>query len=332
MSTRTLAAALALLVSSVTAQTELTTNGGFETGSFAGWQLFPSQAGNITIGAGNGSTFGADVDNTLPASASVLKHNNLGIGQVMPGQTVTISVDVRGVTAIGGLVFVQLFSEVSGGGVSAAQLFGPIFADPNPATWTTFTFMTNTGPDVSGGVTVQLEAVTGGATGSVAQVAFDNVSVTIMSTMVTYPGSGDDLELTTGVNGPTNGTDVKSAAGGDTLTVNVASPGGSYDLNPYTLVVQAISTAGGVPNLGSLGLGDIYLDLALPYFFVVDATSTAPTGPLVIGAGTGSDHTFVLPPALNGLAQSLVFQSLVASSATSNGVYAITNAHEIIIP
>lgn len=332
MSSKYLALAFILIACTATAQIELATNGGFETGDFTGWQLFPSQPGNITIGTGNGSTFGADVNNTAPASNAFMKHANLGAGLVMPGQAVTISVDLKGVTAIGGLVFVQVFWEISGGGVSGAQLLGPIFADPNPATWTTHTFVTTAGSDVSGGVSVQLEAVTGGAPGSVSSVSYDNVSVTITPTVVNYPGSGDDLELETGINGPVDDTDVKMAAGGDVLTVNVASPGAAFDLSPYTLWVQAVPTAGGVPNLGGLGLPDIHLDLSLGIFVLVDANASTPTGALLIGPGGGTDHFFVLPTALDGLGQSLVFQAVVSSSAANNMIYAATNAFEVVVP
>ena len=330
--TRLTALAVLMIACVATAQTELTTNGGFETGEFTGWQLFPSQPGNITIGAGNGSTFGCDINNTALASNSFLKHANLGAGQVSPGQAVTVSLDMKGVTAAGGIVFVQVFWEISGGGVSGAQLLGPIFADPNPATWTTHTFNLTAGSDVSGGVSVQVEAVTGGAPGSMTVVSIDNVSVSIMSTMATYPGTGDDLELETGINGAADTTDVKTAAGGDTLVVNVSSPGGAFELEPYFLWVQPVSTAAGVPNLGAIGAPEFHLDLAMPVFVLVDAGFPAPTGPALIGPGGGTDHYFILPPALNGLGQSLVFQTLVQSNAAANMIYATSAAHEIIIP
>lgn len=328
MSMKMTTLAILLVASVATAQIELTTNGGFETGDFTGWQLFPSQAGNITIGTGNGSTFGADVNNTLQASNSFMKHNNLGVGTVMPGQDVTVSFDMRGTTAVGGLVFCQMFSEGS-----SAQLFGPFFADPNPAVWTTFSFVYTTGADVTGGISVQLEAVTGGAMGSVSTVSYDNVSATIPNPVVaSYPGSGDDLALATGVNGSADSTDIKAAAGGDTVVVNVSSPGGAFDLSPYTLWAHLVPTAGGVPNLGGIGLPDVYLDLALPVFVLVSPDAGSAVGPLLIGPGTGTDHFLSLPAALNGLGQSIVFQSIISSSAANNMIYAATDAHEIQVP
>ena len=49
----------------------------------------------------------------------------------------------------------------------------------NPNTWTHFSFTTSAGPNVSGGVTLQLTATTGAVIGSVAQVSYDNASVTV---------------------------------------------------------------------------------------------------------------------------------------------------------
>lgn len=325
MSIRTIAAVMALLVCSVSAQTELTTNGGFETGDFTGWQLFPSQPGNITIVGGNGSTFGANVANTLPASNSFMKHANLGAGQVMPGQAVTVSLDLKGVTAIGGIVFVQVFWEISGGGISGAQLLGPIFADPDPNTWTTHTFNLTAGSDVSGGVSVQLEAVTGGAAGSVSDVTYDNVSVTIPSG-ATYPGSGDDLTIGTGINGAPGGPDVKNAVGGDVLSVNVASPGGTYDLFPYYLVLQAPLTG----NVGSFpGFPELHFDATLPHYFLVDPTLFSPIGPPVVASAGGTTTTYQLPTSLNGLGKSLVLQGVVLSPSLT---IVATDANEIVIP
>ena len=63
------------------------------------------------------------------------------------------------------------FSEVDGGGVSSAVILGgaPLALDPDPTVWTSYSFTTAAGPDVSGGVTLQLAAITGAAVGSTSQ-------------------------------------------------------------------------------------------------------------------------------------------------------------------
>ena len=49
--------------------------------------------------------------------------------------------------------------------------------NPDPNTWTTYNFTATAGPDVSGGVTLQLGATTAGISGSTATMWYDNVSV-----------------------------------------------------------------------------------------------------------------------------------------------------------
>ena len=77
----------------------------------------------------------------------------------------------------GGVVFAEFFSELSGGGTSKAEIFtgGPLTPDPD---WTSYSFNTTLGPDVSGGVTLQLKASCGPVPGCGVDVFFDNVSIT----------------------------------------------------------------------------------------------------------------------------------------------------------
>lgn len=194
MTIRFLASATVLFACSVLAQgpVELAQNGDFETGDFTGWQEFPSAPGNISIQSpGNSSTYAGCIDNQAAASASLIKNANIGVGTVVPSETVTVSFDAKGSTAVGGVVFAELFSEISGGGVSASVILGggPLALDPNPNTWTSFSFTTPAGPDVSGGVTLQLAAITGAAPGSISSVCFDNVSVMVQGS----PPSGNLL-------------------------------------------------------------------------------------------------------------------------------------------
>lgn len=161
---------------------ELAVNGGFETGDFTGWSLFPSGADQFTIVTpGSGSDYAARIYNTIQTSAALFKNANIGIGVVQPGIEVTISFDARGSFGPGGVAFAEFFSELEGGGVSSSVLLGnaPLALNADPGVWTTFNFTTTTGFDVSGGVTLQLTATTGAVQGSTADVYYDNISVTI---------------------------------------------------------------------------------------------------------------------------------------------------------
>jgi len=160
---------------------ELTTNGGFETGDFTGTVQF-ANSGTQTISAVNPKTgtFSANLFVANTVSDTVLKFGNLSPGGFTPGQTVTVSFDMRGSLNPGGVGFAEFFSELSGGGTSKADILfggGPIFPNADPAVWTHFSTTVTTGPDTSGGVTLQLKVASGGSTN--AELFFDNVSVSV---------------------------------------------------------------------------------------------------------------------------------------------------------
>jgi len=154
---------------------ELAVNGGFESGDFTGWETSPN-GGTITITPDSSAgSFAANL-NITAAGNPTLKAANLGAGALTPGQQVTVSFDWKGTDANGGVVDVRLFSELSGGGVSATEIIleGAGF----PADWTTVGPLTiTTGPDVSGGVTLQFTAICGAVAGCVSDIYVDNVSI-----------------------------------------------------------------------------------------------------------------------------------------------------------
>jgi len=160
---------------------ELTSNGGFETGDTTDWVSFPTATGTFTadtVGGASEGTYYGRIANTDLAAGFVVKQANIGVGQVNPGDPIAISFDMRLDVEAGGVANVEFFSELSGGGVSASELLATeIFDIP---TFQTFTFNTIAGPDVSGGVTLQFVAATGGATGSSAILDVDNVSVAVV--------------------------------------------------------------------------------------------------------------------------------------------------------
>lgn len=170
-----------LTASLATAQIELTTNGDFETGDVSGWDvsfLSGLQSFGPTSDAAGGATAGLLI-NPDAGTAGTLKQANIGIGTVIPGQEVTISFDAKGVQGVAGVVFAELFSELSGGGTSASVILG---GGPLPLTdqYQSFSFTTLAGADVSGGITLQFNAATGAVSGSTAELFVDNVSVSVI--------------------------------------------------------------------------------------------------------------------------------------------------------
>jgi PEP-CTERM motif len=168
---------------------ELAVNGDFSAG-LDGWTTFNTSGGSngsITLVDGAAVLDSGAPGLTPKAFTLGIKNANVGIGTVMAGEQVTISFDVKGTYDVGGVSFASLFSELAGGGVSSSELLGgaPLFATPqctgfNTTSFARCTFTAMTGPDVAGGITVELVSSTGGALNSAAKTTFDNVSISVM--------------------------------------------------------------------------------------------------------------------------------------------------------
>ena len=178
MSMKTLCTSAIVLAAAASANANFATNGGFEAGDTSGWEYFPTATSTFNVtGDSNSGAFAAEIFNDAPASAAVVKQANVGIGSVSPGDTINISFAAKGSFAAGGVSFAEFFSEVDGGGVSSSEILGgaPLALTSD---WQTFNFTTTAGPDVSGGITLQLTATTGAAPGSVAVVFIDDIVIT----------------------------------------------------------------------------------------------------------------------------------------------------------
>ncbi len=173
--------AIATAVSSGVLAQELTFNGDFELGDTTGWTPF---VGTQFFGAVTGTpyegSFSGKIDNQQRAYGAVVKQANMGAFLVEPFDQVRVSFWARADQGIGGVQFAELFSELSGGGTSKAEILGggPLFP-PSATEWTFYSFIRELGDDVSGGVTLQFNAATGDVEGSTSTFEFDNVSVSI---------------------------------------------------------------------------------------------------------------------------------------------------------
>jgi hypothetical protein len=166
--------------------TDIAMNGNFETGDKTGWTFefgtFEGSTGSITVGSpGFESEYAMTIDTGLPGFGLGVGIKNANIGGVVAGEAIRVSFDAKGTYEAGGVAFAELFSELSGGGVSKSELLGgaPLFGGAS-SDWQHFSFTTTLGANVGGGVTLQLASITGGDLGSYASTTFDNVSIEVM--------------------------------------------------------------------------------------------------------------------------------------------------------
>jgi hypothetical protein len=155
-------------------------NPGFSTGDLTDWTPLNAGAGaTITVNpTGGNPTDYAWLNNTLAANNLALSQTTANGTVVGAGITVNYSFDLLGGSqANGGVDFIHIWDENSGGGVisQGPGLLGPYF--PSASRWTTYTgsFTTVTGSDH---LAIEFDATTGAATGSVDQMGIDNVILT----------------------------------------------------------------------------------------------------------------------------------------------------------
>lgn len=176
-----IAAPVALLMFAGTAQAvSLGTNGDFESGAFDGsWVTFPNAGTTTIISPGsNGSTYAGEASAINVPTGATMKFANVGAGLLIPGQDFTVNFDWKGTNGIGGVIDIRVFSELSAGGVSKTDILAGGTGAGLTADWTNFGLVNlTTGPDVSGGVTVEFTAICGADPGCFSNLAIDNVEV-----------------------------------------------------------------------------------------------------------------------------------------------------------
>lgn len=141
---------------------------------------------------------------------------------------------------------------------------------------------------------------------------------------VPYPGTAEDLSLSTGVGGatPTTGVGhyVKSAVASESLVVLLTSPQGGFASLPFILAAEPFPT--GAPPATYPGFPSVHMSPPGMVFLVNGNASPFPT--LV---GNGFTFSTIVPTFLSG--QSVMFQAVALSGSAGNGVFAATDAHEI---
>ena len=159
-------------------------NGDFETGDWTGWTYIETHDSIFQVGPVNGDMIGILYNQAYNSTASI-RQENIGVGLVRPGDTIEISFEARFREDEGGFATAVLFSEVSGGGTSASEVLGG-GALPLNSGWQSFTFTATAGPDVSGGLTLEIGVSTGNDPYSYGELRIDDVSVTVV------PGGGQN--------------------------------------------------------------------------------------------------------------------------------------------
>ena len=202
--------------------------------------------------------------------------------------------------------------------------------DPNmPLTWDQMEFLGRPSPILNGNhYTFDLDVprnrsghhvlwVTWQRNDPVGEVFVSTSDVLIAPAPPLYPGTGEDLELASGIAGQVSGLDEKSASVGDAFTVELTTPSGTFVGAAYGVFFRPVSV--GQVLLPGLNTPALYMDPAVN-LSVLRATSLA-----LNGAST----TLGIPP--TGAGRSFAIQGAVSSSAAANGSYASTPVHLLTV-
>lgn len=138
------------------------------------------------------------------------------------------------------------------------------------------------------------------------------------------PGTGEDLRILTYApqsSGPGDGD--KSVASGSVLTMSIESPNGGFAFDTLYVAVESFTT--GAPGPAAWpGFPELYVHPTTASFL----PGLGPlTGAVLHPAGL--HLAYVLPPQLAG--STIRLQAATASSFAANGLFAATDAHDLVI-
>jgi hypothetical protein len=150
--------------------TGLVVNGGFELGNLDIWGGISDL---ISVEMDDLGTYLAKV--VAPEAQSPgIKQSKIGEGIITAGQALTVSFDMKGITAgDGGVVNALLFTEASTGVSKTETLFSGV---PS-ADWSSHTFDVTAGADTEWGVALLLQSACGAVAGCKVTAYFDNVKI-----------------------------------------------------------------------------------------------------------------------------------------------------------
>jgi len=336
VTTRVALLATALFAVPCQAQTNILRNTSFETGGLAGWSTF---GGNIFAEKTNAPAIVPRTGSTLVKMFGQFTgaFNVTGIYQsfaTKPGENFILDCWSRhwsgdpllGSSATYGnsmSMKIAFFDSASLeiGGVEATILDGTSPTD----VWIDNIPIVATAPAGTVSVQALILFLQPGVDPGAGQV--DDIYFTGAPDNPPYPGTGEDLLLTTGIGpGGTSGGNpnyVKVALAGDQVECNIASPGGTYALALYVLLAQPFATG----NPPRPRLPSLYMNVTRPVFILAGAATPLLGGPR-IGPALGSSMFFQAPPGLAG--SSAMLQVLVFDSAAANAFYATSDGYEIV--
>ncbi len=142
-----------------------------------------------------------------------------------------------------------------------------------------------------------------------------------------FPGSGEDLELTIGVNGTPTGDPFKTALPGDLITMHFTSPGGTFDGWGAVLIGQLYATGGPGP-FAIPGFPEVQVDTS-GAIVILDGNGPSPFGPIVYNPA-GITIPFLYPGGLSGMTG--IAQAFCVTPIAANGLFATSDALTVTYP
>jgi hypothetical protein len=180
----------------------------------------------------------------------------MGVGQLAPGQTVTVSFDWKGSAAVGGIIRISIISVPGGSGPSQSQTI--LDTGAFPADWTSVGPTAVTlGSEVGGGVTFQVFIECGAESSCVSNVSLDNIS--IVAALADGGGEPDTVLVTFDESTPPSLSPFGGAttviatgpAGGDDSNTLVIDRNGGQNFAGTTVIVPEVSGAPGTQTLSA---------------------------------------------------------------------------------